>query len=117
VAIFSADDQGSAMAKAATASDSGGVHREVFRHHVGVNRVRECSPRPSSPDSASIGAQWQSSPHPRHCRVGRLRSTCWAGILVLIGIALFLITMLINEQAGVRGPGITDPTHLAEAPD
>jgi hypothetical protein len=40
-----------------------------------------------------------------------------AGILVLIGIALFLITMPINEQTGVRGPGITDPTHLAEAPD
>jgi hypothetical protein len=44
VAIFSADDQASAMAKAATASDSGGVDREVFRHHVGVNRVAGVRP-------------------------------------------------------------------------
>ena len=27
-----------------------------------------------------------------------------------------LITMLINRQLGIRGAGITDPTHLAEAP-
>jgi len=40
-----------------------------------------------------------------------------AGILVLIGIVLFFITMAINRQLGVRGPGITDPTHLADAPD
>jgi hypothetical protein len=33
------------------------------------------------------------------------------------GIVLFFMAMLINEQTGVRGPGITDPTHLAEAPD
>jgi hypothetical protein len=37
--------------------------------------------------------------------------------LVLIGIVLFFITMLINKQTGVRRPGITDPTHLAEVPD
>jgi len=40
-----------------------------------------------------------------------------AGVLVLIGIVLFLITMLINRQLGVRGAGINDPTHLADAPD
>jgi basic amino acid/polyamine antiporter, APA family len=38
-------------------------------------------------------------------------------ILIVIGIALFLLTMLINRQLGIRGPGITDPTHLAEKPD
>jgi basic amino acid/polyamine antiporter, APA family len=37
-------------------------------------------------------------------------------ILIGIGIVLFLITMLINRQLGIRGAGITDPTHLAEAP-
>jgi amino acid transporter len=39
------------------------------------------------------------------------------GILVLIGIVLFFITMAINKQLGVRDAGITDPTHLADAPD
>jgi amino acid transporter len=39
-----------------------------------------------------------------------------AGILVLIGIGLFLLTMLINKQLGIRGGGINDPTHLGEAP-
>jgi hypothetical protein len=34
----------------------------------------------------------------------------------VIGIVLFFITMLINRQLGVRA-GITDPTHLADAPD
>jgi amino acid transporter len=38
-------------------------------------------------------------------------------ILVAIGVVLFLLTMLINRQLGIRGAGITDPTHLAEAPD
>jgi APA family basic amino acid/polyamine antiporter len=39
-----------------------------------------------------------------------------AGILILIGIGLFLLTMLINKQLGIRGAGINDPTHLGEAP-
>ena len=30
----------------------------------------------------------------------------------LIGIVLFFLTMAINRQLGVRGAGITDPTHL-----
>jgi basic amino acid/polyamine antiporter, APA family len=38
-------------------------------------------------------------------------------ILVAIGVVLFFLTMLINKQLGIRGPGITDPTHLAEKPD
>jgi APA family basic amino acid/polyamine antiporter len=38
-------------------------------------------------------------------------------ILIAVGIVLFLITMAINRQLGIRGPGITDPTHLADAPD
>ncbi|WP_102141520.1 APC family permease [Mycobacterium hubeiense] len=38
-------------------------------------------------------------------------------ILVAIGIVLFGITMLINRQLGIRGPGIVDPTHLAAPPD
>ena len=40
-----------------------------------------------------------------------------AGILVLIGIVLFFVTMAINRQLGVRDAGIKDPTHLADAPD
>ena len=40
-----------------------------------------------------------------------------AGILVVIGIVLFFVTMAINRQLGVRDAGITDPTHLADAPD
>ncbi|WP_197378709.1 APC family permease [Mycolicibacterium mengxianglii] len=40
-----------------------------------------------------------------------------AGILILIGVVLFFITTLINKQLGIKDPGITDPTHLAEAPD
>ena len=40
-----------------------------------------------------------------------------AGILIVIGIVLFLITQLINRRLKVRGAGITDPTHLADAPD
>ncbi len=39
-----------------------------------------------------------------------------AGILVVIGIVLFLVTMVINRRIGVRDAGITDPTHLGEAP-
>jgi APA family basic amino acid/polyamine antiporter len=38
-------------------------------------------------------------------------------ILIGIGIALFGLTTLINRQLGVRGAGITDPLHLADAPD
>jgi basic amino acid/polyamine antiporter, APA family len=40
-----------------------------------------------------------------------------AGVLIVIGIVLFFITMLINRQLGIRGAGITDPTHLGSAPD
>jgi len=36
--------------------------------------------------------------------------------LIVIGVVLFGVTMLINRQLGIRGPGITDPTHLADAP-
>lgn len=36
--------------------------------------------------------------------------------LVATGIVLFGITMLINRQLGIRGAGITDPTHLGDAP-
>jgi basic amino acid/polyamine antiporter, APA family len=39
-----------------------------------------------------------------------------AGILVVIGIVLFFITMVINRRVGVQDAGITDPTHLGEAP-
>jgi amino acid transporter len=38
-------------------------------------------------------------------------------ILVAIGIVLFFVTMMINRQVGIRSTGITDPTHLAGAPD
>jgi len=38
-------------------------------------------------------------------------------ILVGIGILLFFVTMAINRQLGIRGAGITDPTHLGSAPD
>jgi basic amino acid/polyamine antiporter, APA family len=40
-----------------------------------------------------------------------------AAILIAIGIVLFVITQVINRQLGVRDAGITDPTHLADAPD
>lgn len=40
-----------------------------------------------------------------------------AGILLLIGMVLFGITMPINKQLGIRDSGIKDPTHLAQAPD
>jgi amino acid transporter len=39
-----------------------------------------------------------------------------AGILVLIGIGLFGLTMLINKQLGIRDAGIRDPKNLGEAP-
>jgi amino acid transporter len=39
-----------------------------------------------------------------------------AGILIVIGIVLFGLTTLINRQLGVRGAGITDPTHLGDSP-
>ncbi|TFV57230.1 APC family permease [Mycobacterium sp. PS03-16] len=38
-------------------------------------------------------------------------------ILIGVGIVLFFVTMLINRQLGIRGPGITDPTHLADRPE
>src|SRR6185295_16794103 len=38
-----------------------------------------------------------------------------AGILVIIGIVLFFITMAGNRQLGIKYAGITDPTHLGEA--
>ena len=40
-----------------------------------------------------------------------------AGALVIIGIALFLVTQLINRQLGIRDGHITDPTHLGSGPD
>jgi basic amino acid/polyamine antiporter, APA family len=40
-----------------------------------------------------------------------------AGILLVIGIVLYLITMAINKQLGIKGEGITDPTQLADSPD
>ena len=40
-----------------------------------------------------------------------------AGILLVIGIVLFGITLLINKQLGIKQTGITDPTQLAETPD
>lgn len=40
-----------------------------------------------------------------------------AGILLLIGVVLFGVTVLINKQLGIKAKGITDPTHLAETPD
>jgi basic amino acid/polyamine antiporter, APA family len=40
-----------------------------------------------------------------------------AGLLVAIGIVLFFVTQVINRQLGIRGPGITDPVHLGDAPD
>ncbi|CAN5615026.1 APC family permease [soil metagenome] len=39
-----------------------------------------------------------------------------AGILIVVGIVLFFITTLINKQMGLKGQ-ITDPEHLADAPD
>ncbi|BBY26000.1 APC family permease [Mycolicibacterium sediminis] len=39
-----------------------------------------------------------------------------AGILVVTGIVLFLITQVINKQLGIRGAGISDPTNLGESP-
>jgi len=38
-------------------------------------------------------------------------------ILVAIGIRLFFLTGVLNRQLGIRGAGITDPTHLGSAPD
>src|SRR5690349_5633237 len=38
-------------------------------------------------------------------------------ILVGIGILLYLLTLAVNRQLGVRGAGIADPTHLGSAPD
>ena len=40
-----------------------------------------------------------------------------AAILIVIGIVLFVITQVINRRLGVQDAGITDPTHLADAPD
>ena len=40
-----------------------------------------------------------------------------AGILLLIGIVLFGITLAINRQLGIKTKGIADPTHLADTPE
>ena len=40
-----------------------------------------------------------------------------AGGLLVVGIVLFLITLAINKQLGIKQKGITDPTQLAELPD
>jgi len=40
-----------------------------------------------------------------------------AGILLVIGIVLFGVTVLVNKQLGIKTAGITDPTQLAETPD
>jgi basic amino acid/polyamine antiporter, APA family len=40
-----------------------------------------------------------------------------AGILLVIGIVLYAVTAVINKQLGIKGEGITDPTHLADRPD
>ena len=40
-----------------------------------------------------------------------------AGILIVIGVVLFFITMAINRRLGVQDAGIKDPTRLAEATD
>jgi basic amino acid/polyamine antiporter, APA family len=40
-----------------------------------------------------------------------------AGILLVIGVVLFGITLLINKQLGIQQKGIVDPTQLAETPD
>jgi hypothetical protein len=45
------------------------------------------------------------------------RQNVLALILVAIGILLFFLTWVINRQLGIRGAGITDPTHLGSAPD
>ncbi len=39
-----------------------------------------------------------------------------AGVLVAIGMVLFVITMAVNRRLGVTDAGITDPTHLGDAP-
>lgn len=40
-----------------------------------------------------------------------------AGILLVIGIVLFLVTMAINKRLGIEDAGITDPTRLVQTPD
>jgi amino acid transporter len=40
-----------------------------------------------------------------------------AGILLTIGVVLFIITMLINRQLGFQPRGLSDPAQLADAPD
>ena len=40
-----------------------------------------------------------------------------AGALIVLGIALWALTRVINKQLGVRTPGITDPLHLGSGPD
>ena len=39
-----------------------------------------------------------------------------AGLLVVTGVVLYGVTTLINRQLGIRGEGITDPSHLEDAP-
>lgn len=40
-----------------------------------------------------------------------------ACVLIVVGIVLFVITMAINRQLGIRDGGINDPAHLGSAPD
>ena len=40
-----------------------------------------------------------------------------AGALIVLGIALWALTRVINKQLGVGTPGITDPLHLGSGPD
>ena len=39
-----------------------------------------------------------------------------AGVLILTGLVLFGVTTLLNRHLGIRATGITDPTHLGDAP-
>ena len=40
-----------------------------------------------------------------------------AGILLVIGVVLFFVTMAINKRLGIKDAGITDPTRLAQTPE
>ena len=40
-----------------------------------------------------------------------------ASILIGIGMVLFVITLVVNRRLGVPDAGITDPTHLGDAPE
>ncbi|MGH3559475.1 MAG: amino acid permease, partial [Mycobacterium sp.] len=40
-----------------------------------------------------------------------------AGILIMSGVVLSLLTVVVKGHFGKRGAGITDASHLADAPD